>query len=446
MKRMAVHVLWGLVFLATLAGPDPGRADVPKFEEQLVYRLNNFDGKGYRDKFVPRSEDTIYLLADVNNAVSLRYTQVYYWPLTRKYLAAFKRLNEEAEGILEVIKRGDILKSLAKEEYVLFYPEGIMGEVSRMYVGAEAYAVFRKYEKPLTDFYQKMDAYNKEMLAYRTRIIEYGQELEARKNAGEKFDPAQVQAEMPQQPQPPARLSFDVTGLKQDFIISLPPGNYAVRLRAADGTIVEGSEKKLVLFTRRRQGRIGYEIIPGNRWTKREQSNEPSSTIYAAGRNTLYFRPYREDEYRELYYRKLLDPQNDGSRDRWIWVHTEPLAEVQLFLQEAGRPATRIERTAYRVKQTPGAELGYEIIPYQNTGDPAEGPPAFEGHPVSFSAANGKASKTLWLEEEAGRVLEDSLRRIVAVKREMGYLLYLISVFPLIAGLILFIRRKQSTS
>ena len=71
----------------------PGRvwADMPKYEEQFVYQLRLFDGNGYPETFIPRNEDTIYLLADINNVVSPRMTLVYFWPLTGKFVAAFKR-------------------------------------------------------------------------------------------------------------------------------------------------------------------------------------------------------------------------------------------------------------------------------------------------------------------------------------------------------------------
>ncbi len=34
--------------------------------------------------------------------------------------------------------------------------------------------------------------------------------------------------------------------------------------------------KNLVVFTARRREGVGYEIIPGNRWTKRENCDDPS--------------------------------------------------------------------------------------------------------------------------------------------------------------------------
>ena len=44
-------------------------------------------------------------------------------------------------------------------------------------------------------------------------------------------------------------------------------GNYEIRVRMEEA-IFEGSEKNLVVFTARRREGVGYEIIPGNRWTR----------------------------------------------------------------------------------------------------------------------------------------------------------------------------------
>ena len=72
-----VAVRVGMIPTSTLAG-------VPELREELIYRLSLFDGKGYTQGFIPRSEDTIYLIANRNNAVSSRITLVYFWPITGK--------------------------------------------------------------------------------------------------------------------------------------------------------------------------------------------------------------------------------------------------------------------------------------------------------------------------------------------------------------------------
>jgi len=444
MKRwlpLAGMVLW--LLLLTLQGRV--WADVPKYEEQFVYHLRPFDGKGYPETFIPRGEDTIYLLADTNNVVSPRVTLVYFWPLTAKFVAAFKQLNEQLEGTLEIFSGQKKIQEIGKSEFVFFYPNGIMGEAAQLHAGKDAYALFREHEKTLNDFYNKMSEYSKQMLVYRTQLIEYAKQLEKRKERGEILNPEQVQANMPRQPVQPDKLPFDLTGLQSDYVINLAAGNYRIRFRAPDGTIVEGSEKKLVVFSRRRVGGVGYEIIPGNRWTKRESSNDPLESIYGSGSNTLYFRAFMEDEFNELFYNKLLDPQNRGNPQRWIWVYNVPLLDKVLTIQRNERGREQIKRTAYLVKQLPGARLGYEILPYTPDRYPDQ-QPAFEGFKVEFSEGNDAGHQTIWIEGPEGRQVPKSVRKMSMINKTGVKWLYLISAFPLMVGLLIYVLRRKATA
>ncbi|MBW2121855.1 MAG: hypothetical protein JRH07_08425 [Deltaproteobacteria bacterium] len=442
MRRLPPSLL--LLLLIGLM-PLPARADVPEFHEELVYRMSLFDGRGYTQAFVPRSEETIYMMAGKNNALSPRATLVYFWPITGKYVAAFKKLNEEIEGSLEILREGRVIQSHQKQDYMLFYPEGFMKGIAEMHVGRDAYATFKKYEKPLTDYYTRMDEFQRANQEYRKRILAYVKDLERSKKAGEKLDPDEIRAEMPRKPTPPQRPKFDVTSLRRDFVLNLPEGLYKIRMRARDGTIIEDSEKRLVVFTRRRAGGVGYEIIRANKWTKPENSNDPAETLYAAGENTLYVRPFHEDEYNELFYRKLQDPQNKGNPDRWIWVHISPIQEVRLALLAGSRVVAKEERKPYLVRNIPGPELGYRILDYEAQDFP-DTTPTFEAHKIVFPPPSGKGKYTFRLENKEGQPLEKSTRNIIALKKERADILYLISIFPLLIGFGVFVRRKTTTS
>ena len=421
------------------------RADVPKYEEQFVYQLKSFDGKGYAETFIPGDENTIYLLADTNNVISPRVSLVYFWPITGKYVAAFKQLNEQLEGTLEIFRGQRKIRELGKTEFVFFYPEGIMGEKAQLLEGKDAYAVFKRHEKTLNAFYDKMNEFSRQMLSYRTRLMAYAKELEQRKKSGEILDQEQVQAGIPRQPIKPDGPPFDLTGLISDHVVNLPRGDYRIQFRAPDGTIIEGSEKDLVVFAPRRVGGVGYEIIPGNRWTKRETSNNPSDIVYGAGRNTLYLRAFLEDEYNEMFYNKLLDPQNHGNPDRWIWVHTAPLVDKPLAVQPKGEAPEHHRDAAYVVKQVPGARLGYEILPYIPDKYPDQ-KASFEGFKVKFSEENGTGHQTIWLEDEKGRPIPKSVRKMSMVKETGVKWFYLISALPLLVGLLIFVCRRKMTA
>jgi hypothetical protein len=53
--------------------------------------------------------------------------------------------------------------------------------------------------------------------------------------------------------------------LQEAFIVNLPRARYGIRLRNPDGTIMEGSEKRLVVDGPRRTGSTGYELIPSDK-------------------------------------------------------------------------------------------------------------------------------------------------------------------------------------
>ena len=226
----------------------PAWADVPKYEEQFVYQLKPFNGKGYSETFISRSEDTIYLLADTNNVISPRVTFVYFWPLTGKFVAAFKQLNEQLEGTLEIFAGQNKIRDVGRSEFVFFYPDGIMEGTAQLLEGKDAYAVFKKHEKILNAFYDKTNEYSRQMLSYRTRLMEYAKQLEKRKKSGEKLNQDQVQAGIPRQPVKPDGPPFDLTGMLSDHVVNLPVGDYHIQLRAPDGTIIEGSGEKIGCF------------------------------------------------------------------------------------------------------------------------------------------------------------------------------------------------------
>ena len=444
MRKFSLFFTLSLVLLLG-ALTSPSLAQASPFREQLVYSLNLFNGKTYAPGFCPRSENTIYLIANENNAVSPRITLVYFWPITARYMAGFKTLSEEIEGTLELLKDGKVIRSLEKEDNVVFYPDGFFAENSRMYLGEEAHAFFQKYEKATKDYYKRIDEYYEKMREYRDAFNKFLEDLSKRREAGEELSRAQVEAEMPRQPGSPEGVRFYTSPVAKDYILNLPEGVYQIRLRARDGTIVQDSQKNLVAFVQRRGGTIGYEITPGNRWTMKESSNDPSKTIYAAGKNTLYLRPFLQDEYNDLYYKKLLDPQNEGTPERWIWVHTTPIENVLVVLLSKGKLLESIKRAPYYVKQIPGPELGYEILEYSEE-EFAGRDPTFEGHKLDMSHALGKGNYEFHLEKREGEVLKGSERQILFVKKENTNLLHLISIFPLIVGLVVFVQRKRSIS
>jgi len=433
-----VTVITGWIFcLAALS-----EAQAPTLREQLVYSLNAFNGKGYGGGFTPRTEDTIYLIANKDNAISAHITLVYFWPITGKYMAGFKTLNEEVEGTLEILKEGKVIKTLKKEDNSLYYPEGYWGEVSFFYQGKEAHAYYEKFQKAVEKYYKEVGEYYQAQAEYKKNIDEFLKEIKQRREKGEEIKKEEIEKRMPREPKPPTPPKFYATPPRKDYIINLPVGRYKIRLKAEDGTIIQDSEKNLVLFTSRRRGGTGYEIIPGNRWTRKESCDDPSWIIYAAGKNTLYFSPFIQDEYNELYYNKLEDPQNTGREERWRWVHIKAIKDVTLLFSQGGKILQKILRVPYYVKQIPGPELGYEIVEF-NPKEMPDRKATFEGYKLDLAPILEKTKYEINLEKKEGGFFQGGRREVRLVRKENSQSLYILSIFPLIVGLVVFIGRKR---
>jgi len=435
-KKMVFFVLAGILAW----GGSISWAQAPLFREQLVYSLTSFNGFGFSKSFCPQSEDTMYFIADVNSVVSPRKTIVYYWPITRRYMAGFSTLNEEVPGELEIWQGGRLIRTMEKQKYVLYYPEGYWSEKAIIYLDDEAQEYYDQYKAAVDEFNQKLKEYYQAMEYYQQQVNKFFEEVRQRREAGET---GPLDIPIPQQPEPPEFVKFYVTEPTEGFILNLPVGNYEIRVRLEDGTIFEGSEKKLVTFTSRRQEGVGYEIIPGNRWTRRENCDDPSWIIHAVGKNELYFNPFYQEEYNELYYNKLQDPQNSGRLEKWKWVHVEPVSNAQVLLGRGEEILQVVDKAPYFVKQIPGPELGYEIIPYDEELKMSGYQPTFESYKVTLGEDLVQADYQIsTISRETGEHIPKSERTIRLLKKENGAYLYAVAFLPLVAGAIIIISRS----
>ena len=89
--------------LAVIAAAAHG--DTHDRDEQLIYALTVFNGSGYSSTFSAESSDTIYLLADTDNFVTLRKTFVYYRPTEDALKTDTTLLDATVDGILEISRR-----------------------------------------------------------------------------------------------------------------------------------------------------------------------------------------------------------------------------------------------------------------------------------------------------------------------------------------------------
>jgi hypothetical protein len=434
MKRGLLAACWIFILLFCVPGAS---AQQPTLVKQLVYAMEAFDGVGYTSSFAPAREETLFLLADHPNALSPRYTMVYYWAITRSYKADWNELNEPiTTARMEILRGQNVIQTLDPMVFSLSFPEGYGSRKSELLWGTEA-------EKGYQDYLDQRDEYMLLLRDYQAALQQYQLEFDQYQDA--MLDPNVVEKPVaPVKPEEPTPFVWVVTPPSPGYQVKLEAGNYRIRLMDANGQIIPESEKKLEVFTSRRSG-IGYNIIPESRWTKPERSDDPQETIYvsAEGNAALYLQPFYEDEFNEAQYRGLLDPQDHSAvGDRWIWAHMETFSGSTLVLLTPGNEGEviAIEEKPYKVVQLSGETLGYQVVEYQPELMSGERP-TFAGFKLDLTDREGRLG--IRLLDTNGVVVEGSEREVrwIAEGRSLIQALWL--CVPLLGGLTALLYRRS---
>lgn len=432
-RRQALARLVALLFLFALLAPlsVSAQEDVERIES-FVYGINASVPGAVVGTFAPPIVDEIYLLTGYTSILSPRRTNIYYWPITNEYRAAWSSLNEGVEGTLEVLQGGEVLTTLERTPYTIHFSQGEGAPKPQLYTGDEAFAADER-------FLAEQEAYRQATIAYQ----------EAREAWLEEARQAQARGEDPQArspaPEPPPVFNTFSTGVNLGFPLDLEEGSYQIRTRRPDGEIVPDSVRDLVVFGPRRTG-VGYEVIPEKRWTFPEETNAPSDAILADPDSVLFLKPHIAREYPALAYERLQDPQYKGSggSSEWSWESGEFLEEGILEIARGGEVEERVPLQAYFVKQNPGKEFGYEIWPYDpNT--PELTPRAdFVGYRIDISS--DRPPTELRLRSADNEIMVGSPRAIrMAEQNPLPYLL-LIALVPVLLGTVIILWRRRRTA
>lgn len=413
---------------------------VPEKEKQLVYSLSPWtatEKEPYGGTFVPKSESTFFLLADHPSLVNPVRTEVYYWPITKEYMADWFGFREDVPGKLEILQNGKVIKTLEKVKYTYKYGGEDWSQAPTLIVGEEAVKEYQAYNdamdayyKAMTKYYEDYDAWNK----YMEKLIKRVQQT------GKPAKPEEI-PEAPKQPEPP---KIYVTEPTEAFLVNLPAGEYEIRT-VKDGKVVPDSEKKLVVVAPRRQG-IGYVVVPESKWTRPFTSDDRSQLLYTWGSRTLYIGVFDSLEYNRYAYTRLTQVHvplaGKGTETQWQWVQTKERTDVRLQLVKNGDVIQEIVRQPFYVKQTPGYALGYQIVPFDEKDPEMQGQkPTLWGFRVVVPEGEGYQIRVV---DAKGNVLPESVRDIRSVAQQGPWALYAVSAFPLVVGgLIYGLRRTR---
>ncbi len=416
-------------------------ADVPVRSEELIYTIDAFNGMNYSQTYARESADSIYLLANTNNFLHLRKTLVYYWPPAGQWLTDLDRLDEPFEGVLEVEQSGTIVRKTESDVFLYYNEPAEFENDWKVFIGAEATAesgrieaIETEYDRQLADYGEKYRMYENVKKAFIDRMQEYSA---AGKNTGDLL----ARFTQLEEPVPPAPPPYTELNGGKKFIVNLPEGMYVIRLRNKEGLVLEGSEKRLVVFDERRGDGIGYDVVPSDKWTIPSKSVTPTNVIYTDGTTDLYVIPFLQKEYNDLAYDKLMDNAGKGNPSLYRWEKIREVTSSRIEKTTGSESEVILEEKFYVQPMQSGAILGYKIEKYDPEGIHRNKNYSFKGFHIPVHPT--ETSITIKLQNPNGTYYPLSGREIRIVTRSDAWILPCIFIFaPLIVMTIAMIRRN----
>lgn len=439
MRRHAATLLLLLV-LSVRAG-----ADVPLRVEQLIYSLTSFNGSDYSSTFALQTAGTIYLLAGTDNLLSVRKTLVYWWPITAEWKTETDSLNQPFTGSLELRGPGGSVRTIPLQRATYFSIPSAAGQQWKVLSGPDSDREFARAKKLSEDYFAAVTDYQKKVQEYDAQVEALGARISELKKQGR--DASEIAARLsalvrPAAPPAPDAYVVAPEQVQDVFIVNLAPGEYSVRLLNPDGSTMEGSDKRIIAYSRRRTGGIGYEVIPSDKWTRPEESKTPASVLYVNGTTDLYLRPFFEDEVNDLFYEKTVSNQSAGNPSLYKWVRLEQVPGATIEAASPGKETVTLAEHSFLVTQSTGSGLGYTIAPY----DPKTAAPDQSPSIVAFSVSVEKGGRITRLRtlDSGGHPISGSERQIRIVARPpLLPLCALLALAPLLAMGIVFTARAR---
>ena len=432
-----------LVAIATATQGDSHDRD-----EQLIYSLTVFNGSGYSRTFSADSSDTMYLLADTDNFVTLRKTFVYYRPTDDALKTDTTLLDMAVDGSLEISGGNVDAQSFSMEDYT-YYNLRSDGEARwRTATGAEAHHVHFDYTEKLRRYREGLDAYRLDRATYDYMVGELERRIEEQQQKG--GDIARLEEVLrglvaPAGPEFPEEYAAAPVRVDRAFVVKLPAGSYRARLVRGDGKVLEGSEKTIVAFGRFGEPTVGYEVIPGDKWNRPVESNSKHSVIYVDGSSDLYLVAYFQHEFVDLHYEKLLRNDARGSPGLRRHVFVQEIPGVRIAVLDPGGRIATVEKLPYFVEQERTGSYGYRIVPFDPEGAHVDREPSLQASHIDLDRYGARFRVALV--DSQGDIIGGSMRRIRVLDRSTSAgVLVLVAFLPLAVGIGVALARWKFTS
>jgi hypothetical protein len=409
-------------------------AQAPVRREQLIYSILAFNGKDYAATFARAGADSLYLVAEVDNFLTVRNAFVYYWPITQDWKTDTSVLNVPFTGTLQLTGPG--LKEprlIPPVRYTYYNTRGEYELNWKVATGQEADQAWQEYQQLMEDYYGRVQEYQQARAAYDAMLNELTIRITRMRDQGQdvtRLVEVLQNLSSPKEPEFPRDYIVPPRPVEEAFVLNLPVGEYAIRFFAEDGSVLEGSERRVVSFRKRRAEGIGLEVIPGDKWTRPVESTTPSSVLYVDGSADLYVRPFFQQEYNDLYYEKMQRNDASGNPNVMKWVRIQQVPQAAIRLSGPGGEERIIREEPFFVEQVKGASLGYRIVPYDPQGAHKDRDPSLQAFHIPI--ARGQPVVRLATLDKNGTALPGGERQIRVVgPARAGIVALVLALLPL---------------
>ena len=439
MKKLSVIII--LIFFGFFTLP---AADLSVPEEHVSYSILAFNGRDYSYSFTIEDTEILYFIEGQDNFLSLSKSLFYFWPITNEWKVDNEHLNYSYMGFLEILKKGELIDQIDVSKYVLFAIDEEYEVKWYIEKGDAAKDIYSEYKAEMDRYWNETTVYNKKVLEltdYRDTLIKKIEEMNKNGRGTVNLIDQLNGIVFPKQPLPPDKYISPPHDILEGYLVNLPAGEYDIRFKTEDGFIVEGSEKKVVIYKKNTETSVGYEIIPENKWTRSVVSDRPESVIYLDGSTDLYLQCFYQDQYNDFFHSKTLNVTDKGNPESMKWFRVMQIENAGIELKYENGSYTTINAEPFIVEQKEGSSLGYSILPYKSREVESHVEPSL----IAFHLPLDKDVKKIQFHavDENGNIIRNSYRQVRVLSAYRGGIISLVLIIlPMLLYVLIIIRYR----
>ncbi len=437
-----------MLLLLMMVLPMSLRAEIPERIEETMYVVVGYDGNDYGAiTFTKEDANSLFLLADETSFISVKKHLVYWWPITEDWRVDSSVLDINLDGTLEITDRKGNLQLVEPVAYTYFNLKGTYDNNWQVLTGQEALAEWERYMTISSTYQRKLQAYEVLQQEYEGKIFTlFEQYMEAQdmQLPTDTIEEAMKSLVAPVKPIDNSPYATAPSYIQMGYPVNLPQGDYQIRFLLRDGSVLEGTEKILTVFSGRRSNSVGYTITASDRWTQPRQSTSPRSVVYVDGSVDLYLQGHYQNEYQDLHYNKLIDNQSSGNPSIYRWVNIQQIPNTVLEVQGKGE-VQHLQMQQYGITQSSSSTSGYQIV----TVDETLNSDAVMVQKKAFHLPVQQINQRTEIEliDDSGKRIADSRREVrIVTGLRYEWMAFVMIAIPLVVSMIVISLRKRRLS